>query len=46
MLPAAMNPRKGSGPVTPEEIAAFRAAERAAFAERLTERWRWNLYHL
>jgi hypothetical protein len=41
-----VNPRKGAGPVTPEEIAEFRAAERAAFAERLRERWRWNLYHL
>src|SRR5262245_960190 len=44
--PAAINPRKGAGPVTPEEIEAFRAAERAAFAERLRERWRWNLFHL
>jgi hypothetical protein len=35
MMPAAINPRKGAGPVTPAEIAEFRAAERAAFAERL-----------
>jgi hypothetical protein len=46
MVPAAINPRKGAGPVTPEEIEQFRAAERAAFAERLAERWRWNLFHL
>jgi hypothetical protein len=46
MIPAAMNPRKGAGPVTPEEIEQFRAAERAAFAERLRERWRSNLFHL
>ena len=45
-VPAAINPRKGAGPVTPEEIAQFRAAERAAFAERLRERWRSNLFHL
>jgi hypothetical protein len=45
-VPAAVNPRKGSGPLTPEEIAEYRAAEREAFAERLRERWRWNLYHL
>jgi hypothetical protein len=44
--PAAINSRKGAGPVTPEEIEQFRVAERAAFAERLRERWRWNLFHL
>jgi hypothetical protein len=46
MLPAAVNPRKGAGPVTPEEIEELRAAERRAFAERLSQRWRWNLFHL
>jgi hypothetical protein len=44
--PAATNPRKGAGPVTPEEIEQHRAEERAAFAEQLRERWRWNLFHL
>ena len=44
--PAAINPRKGAGPVTPEEVAAYRAQEAAAFRERLTRRWISNLNHL
>jgi hypothetical protein len=44
--PAAINPRKGSGPVTPEEIAEFRARERQAFAERISRQWISNLAHL
>jgi hypothetical protein len=44
--PAAINPRKGSGPVTPEEIAEFRARERQAFAERISRQWASNLAHL
>jgi hypothetical protein len=47
VLPAAINPSKGSGTtLTPEEVAAFRAAERLAFARRLAERWKWNVSHL
>ena len=47
MLPT--SPSKGSGPgslLPPEEVEALRAAERAAFARRLAQRWRWNLFHL
>jgi hypothetical protein len=44
--PAAINPRKGAGPVTPEEVEKVRAEERSAFARRLAERWRWNVSHL
>jgi len=43
--PAAVNPRKGAG-ISAAEIEAWRAVERAAFAERLRERWRSNLFHL
>jgi hypothetical protein len=45
-VPAAINPRKGSGPISADEIEAFRAAERAAFRERLQRRWINNLMHL
>jgi hypothetical protein len=44
--PAAINPRKGSGPVTAKEIEQVRAEQRAEFARRLSERWRWNIAHL
>jgi hypothetical protein len=44
--PAEINPAKGSGPVTAEEIEAFRARERAAFKERLMAQWMWNIAHL
>jgi hypothetical protein len=44
--PAAINSRKGSGAVTPEEIEAFKARERAAFAERISRQWASNLAHL
>jgi hypothetical protein len=44
--PAAVNPRKGSGPVTPEEIERFKAAQQAEFIRQLNERWRNNLFHL
>jgi hypothetical protein len=43
--PAPQNSRKGAGP-TPEEIAEIRAKEREEFAERLRERWQWNVNHL
>jgi hypothetical protein len=56
MIPAASNPAKGSGPappsngggvaLTPQEVAEFRAREREEFAERLRERWIWNLRHM
>jgi hypothetical protein len=46
-LPARLNPIKGSSvALTPEEIEEFRVAERRAFAERLSQRWKWNLSHL
>jgi hypothetical protein len=45
-VPAAVNPAKGSGPVTAEEIAEFKANEREEFKRQLTERWRNNLMHL
>jgi hypothetical protein len=45
-VPAAINPAKGSGPVTAEEIAEFKANEREEFIRQLTERWRNNLFHL
>ena len=45
--PAATNPRKGAGvSLTPEEIEARRAAERAAFSELLSRAWTSRLYHL
>jgi hypothetical protein len=46
VVPAAINPRKGSGPVTAEEIERHRAAEQATFVERLQRRWISNLSHL
>jgi hypothetical protein len=45
-LPAAINGSKGGGSLTPEEIEKVRADERAAFAERLRQQWRWNIAHL
>jgi hypothetical protein len=45
VVPAASNPAKGSGP-TPYEIERHRAAEQAAFVERLRQRWINNLSHL
>jgi hypothetical protein len=44
--PAKINPRKGAGPVTPEEIAAYRRQEQAEFALRLARRHQSNLNHL
>jgi hypothetical protein len=45
-VPAKVNPRKGAGPISAEEIARYRAQEAAAFRERLTRRWISNLNHL
>jgi len=45
-LPAAINRSKGGGSLTPEEVERYRAAERAAFAQRLEQQWRWNIAHL
>ena len=45
-LPAAINRSKGGGSLTPQEIEKVRADERAAFAERLRQQWRWNISHL
>jgi len=45
-LPAAINRSKGGGSLTPQEIEKVRADERAAFAERLRQQWRWNIAHL
>jgi hypothetical protein len=45
VVPAASNPAKGSGP-TLVEIERHRAAEQAAFVERLRQRWINNLSHL
>jgi hypothetical protein len=44
-VPAASNSAKGSGPSL-KEIERIRAAEQAAFAERLRQRWINNLSHL
>jgi hypothetical protein len=45
--PAATCPAKGAGvTLTPEEVEKVRAAERAAFAERLSKAWTSRLYHL
>jgi hypothetical protein len=46
VVPAKINPRKGAGRVTEAEIAAYRAAEQAAFRERLFRRWQSNVEHL
>jgi hypothetical protein len=43
--PSSANAQKGSGP-TLAEIERHRAAEQAAFAERLRQRWINNLSHL
>jgi len=45
-LPAAINRSKGGGSLTPQEIEKVRADERAAFAQRLEQQWRWNIAHL
>jgi hypothetical protein len=46
VVPAAINTRKGSGAVTPEEIERYRVAEQKAFQERLQRQWISNLSHL
>jgi hypothetical protein len=46
LVPAAVNPRKGSGPLTEEEIELFRALQRLEFAAELRQRWQNNLMHL
>jgi hypothetical protein len=45
-LPAAINRSKGGGSLTPQEIEKVRADERAAFAQRLEQQWRWSIAHL
>jgi len=46
-LPVEVNKSKGAGVVlSPWEVERYRAAERAAFAERLRQQWRWNIAHL
>ena len=45
-LPAAINRSKGGGTLTAAEVERYRAAERAAFAQRLEQQWRWNIAHL
>jgi hypothetical protein len=46
VVPAAVNPRKGSGPLTEEEIELFRALQRLEFAAELRQRWQNNVMHL
>jgi hypothetical protein len=45
-MPAASNPAKGSGTLTPEEVEKARADERAAFAERLSKVWTSRVNHM
>ena len=46
-LPVEVNKSKGAGVVlSPWEVERYRAAERAAFAQRLEQQWRWNIAHL
>ena len=46
-LPVEVNKSKGAGVVlSPWEVERYRAAERAAFAQRLQQQWRWNISHL
>ena len=46
-LPVEVNKSKGAGVVlSPWEVERYRAAERAAFAQRLEQQWRWNISHL